>query len=99
MSGTTTHNIAGVEYQVRPPLGRDWLAVSGLDDVQRSIELIRACVTVDGAAAFATRDDVEAAPMATLLELDRAVGALMEYPVPDPTSGEYARSPSSSDAA
>tara|TARA_R110000824_G_scaffold342528_1_gene528939 strand:- start:3025 stop:3324 length:300 start_codon:yes stop_codon:yes gene_type:complete len=99
MIDPTVHEIDGMSYTVRAPTGRDWLAVAELEDVEKSLELIRNCVQLGGVPAFSTRADVESAPMALLLALDRAVGELMEYPIPGPTSGACAPSPSSSAAA
>ena len=79
-----TRTISGTKYTIRAPLGRDWLAVAELGEVSRSLELIRLCVSVQDRPAFKTSEEVEAVPMATLLELDRVVGSMLEYEIPDP---------------
>ena len=77
--------IDGTAYDLRPPTGGDWLAVAGLDPIERTLLLIVRCVSRDGRPAFRDQAAAEGATMALIQALDAALSELMAYEIPDPT--------------
>ena len=63
--------IDGQVFDIRVPLGSDWLAIAPLEAAERSLALILRLVEVDGAPAWKSVQELERLPMAMLLLLDR----------------------------
>ena len=78
--------IGGVDYVVEAPTGRHYMASLEMEDFEKACFFILECVKVNGRAAFATLDAVQAEPLALLLKLEAVVSTLLEYDIPDPTS-------------
>ncbi len=77
--------LGGTRYTLRAPTGGDWLAVSELPQIERTLELLIRCVTIEGRPAFHDRAAVEGAALALIQALDEALASLMVYEIPDPT--------------
>tara|TARA_S200002703_G_scaffold159815_1_gene174879 strand:+ start:1892 stop:2146 length:255 start_codon:yes stop_codon:yes gene_type:complete len=77
--------IAGVEYVVTPPTGRDYMESLEMQDFEKACFFILRCVLVDGKPAFSSAEEVQAEPLALLLKLESVVSSLLEYEIPDPT--------------
>lgn len=79
-------SIAGVDYVVTAPTGRDYMSSLEMQDFDKACFFILQCVKVDDRAAFSTIEEVQAEPLALLLKLEAVVSSLLEYDIPDPTS-------------
>ena len=79
-------NIAGIDYLVTAPTGRDYMSSLEMQDFEKACFFILQCVKVDGRAAFSTIEEVQAEPLALLLKLESVVSSLLEYDIPDPPS-------------
>lgn len=78
-------SIAGVDYVVTAPTGRDYMASLEMQDFEKACYFILQCVEVGGREAFATIEEVQEQPLALLLKLEAVVSSLLEYDIPDPT--------------
>lgn len=78
-------SIAGVDYVVTAPTGRDYMSSLEMHDFEKACFFILQCVKVDGRAAFLNIEEVKSEPLALLLKLESVVSSLLEYDIPDPT--------------